>query len=147
MYKKIMIATDGSELSDKALHQGLALASSLNASVLITRVIPRYPTAYFEGAVMLDPQSIARIEASWHKEGELSMQKALELAAAKAVKARSSLITSDFVAESLITTAKKHKCDLIVMASHGYKAFKRLLLGSETLNVLTHSHIPVLVLR
>jgi nucleotide-binding universal stress UspA family protein len=147
MYKKIMIAADGSELSEKALHQGLALASSLNASVLITRVIPRYPTAYFEGAVALDPQSIARIEASWHKEAEALMHKALELASVKAVKARSSLVTSDFVAETLVNTAKKHKCDLIVMASHGYKAFKRLLLGSETLNVLTHSHIPVLVLR
>jgi nucleotide-binding universal stress UspA family protein len=147
MYKKIMIATDGSELSDKAVHQGLELASSLNASVIVTRVIPRYPTAYFEGAVVLDPQSIARIEASWHKEGEQSMQKALDLAAKKAVKARTSLVTSDFVAESLINAAKKHRCDLIVMASHGYKAFRRLLLGSETLNVLTHSHIPVLVLR
>jgi nucleotide-binding universal stress UspA family protein len=137
MYKKIMIATDGSELSDKAVHQGLELASSLNASVVVTRVIPRYPTAYFEGAVVLDR----------HKEGEQSMQKALDLAAKKAVKARTSLVTSDFVAESLINAAKKHRCDLIVMASHGYKAFRRLLLGSETLNVLTHSHIPVLVLR
>ncbi|MNV41829.1 Universal stress protein family protein [compost metagenome] len=54
---------------------------------------------------------------------------------------------SDLVAEAIISAAKKHKCDLIVMASHGRKGLKRLLLGSETQHVLTHSHIPVLVLR
>jgi nucleotide-binding universal stress UspA family protein len=54
---------------------------------------------------------------------------------------------SDLVAEAVISAAKKHKCDLIVMASHGRKGIKRLLLGSETQHVLTHSHIPVLVLR
>ena len=53
----------------------------------------------------------------------------------------------DLIAEAVIAAAKKHKCDLIVMASHGRKGIKRLLLGSETQHVLTHSHIPVLVLR
>jgi nucleotide-binding universal stress UspA family protein len=51
------------------------------------------------------------------------------------------------VSEAVIAAAKKHKCDLIVMASHGRRGIKRLLLGSETQLVLTHSHVPVLVLR
>jgi nucleotide-binding universal stress UspA family protein len=54
---------------------------------------------------------------------------------------------SDLVAASIMAAAKKHKCDLIVMASHGRKGIKRILLGSETQQVLTHSAIPVLVLR
>ena len=54
---------------------------------------------------------------------------------------------SDLVSDAIIAAAKKHKCDLIVMASHGRKGIKRLLLGSETQQVLTHSHVPVLVLR
>lgn len=54
---------------------------------------------------------------------------------------------SDLIAESIITCAKKNKCDLIVMASHGRKGLKRLLLGSETTHVLTHSQVPVMVLR
>lgn len=54
---------------------------------------------------------------------------------------------SDLVAEAVIAAAKKYKCDLIVMASHGRRGVKRLLLGSETQHVLTHSQIPVLVLR
>jgi nucleotide-binding universal stress UspA family protein len=56
-------------------------------------------------------------------------------------------VKSDLIAESIIATAKRSKCDLIVMASHGRKGLKRLLLGSETQHVLTHSTIPVLVLR
>jgi nucleotide-binding universal stress UspA family protein len=147
MYKKILIATDGSDLSDKAVDAGIELASSLNARLVIARVVPHYPTAYFEGAVVLKPEDTARIEQAWHKEAELRVERACERAAKKAVKASADVIASDLVAESLIAAAKKHHCDLIVMASHGYKAIKRLLLGSETLNVLTHSHIPVLVLR
>lgn len=147
MYKKILIATDGSELGDKAVNAGIDLASSLNARVVIARVVPRYPTAYFEGAVVLMPKDVARIESQWQEEAEKTLARAIERAAAKGLKASSVLFKSDFVAESLIATAKKNRCDLIVMASHGHKALKRLLLGSETLNVLTHTHIPVLVLR
>ena len=73
-----------------------------------------------------------------------SVKKAAE---AKGVKARAITKMSDLVAESIISAAKKHKCDLIVMASHGRKGVKRLLMGSETQHVLTHSTIPVLVLR
>ena len=68
-------------------------------------------------------------------------------ATSKGVKVKAVTAKSDVVSEAIIATAKKHKCDLIVMASHGRKGVKRLLLGSETQQVLTHSHIPVLVLR
>jgi len=67
--------------------------------------------------------------------------------AAKGLTVKAVTVKSDLVSEAIIATAKKHKCDLIVMASHGRKGVKRLLLGSETQQVLTHSHIPVLVLR
>jgi nucleotide-binding universal stress UspA family protein len=66
---------------------------------------------------------------------------------AKGVKVKAVLAKSDIVSDALIAAAKKHKADLIVMASHGRKGVKRLLLGSETQQVLTHSEIPVLVLR
>jgi nucleotide-binding universal stress UspA family protein len=66
---------------------------------------------------------------------------------AEGVTVKAVIAKSDLVAEAVISAAKKHKCDLIVMASHGRKGIKRLLLGSETQHVLTHSHIPVLVLR
>ena len=65
----------------------------------------------------------------------------------KGVNVTTAVVKSDMVAEAIIATAKKHECDLIVMASHGRRGIKRLLLGSETQHVLTDSHIPVLVLR
>ena len=63
------------------------------------------------------------------------------------VKVKPVTVKSDLISEAIIATAKRNKCDLIVMASHGRRGIKRLLLGSETQQVLTHSHIPVLVLR
>ncbi len=147
MFKKILIATDGSSLGDKAVNAGIELASGLKASIFVARIVPRYPLAYFEGAVVLLPDEVARIESQWQSDAEKTLNRACALALRHAVKATPVNVKSDLVAEALISAAKKHKCDVIVMASHGYKAFKRLLLGSETLNVLTHSHIPVLVLR
>ena len=67
---------------------------------------------------------------------------------AKGVRSAQAIVMkSNHVAESIIATAKNQQCDLIVMASHGRRSFARLLMGSETLHVLTHSHVPVLVLR
>jgi nucleotide-binding universal stress UspA family protein len=66
---------------------------------------------------------------------------------AKGVIVKAITSKSDLVSDAIIAAAKKHKCDLIVMASHGRNGVKRLLLGSETQLVLTHSTIPVLVLR
>jgi nucleotide-binding universal stress UspA family protein len=68
-------------------------------------------------------------------------------AKAAGVKATGVLANSDLVAESVIATAKKYKCDLIVMASHGRKGLERVLLGSETRHVLARGSVPVLVLR
>jgi nucleotide-binding universal stress UspA family protein len=147
MFKKILITTDGSDLANKAVDSGIALASSLNAKIVFLRVVPRYPTAYFEGAVVLKPSDIGRIEEQWNSQAQKTLDDACEKAMRHAVKASAVTVKSDLVAESVIATAKKQKCDVIVMASHGYKGFKRMLMGSETLNVLTHTHIPVLVLR
>ena len=111
------------------------------------KVVPRYPMSYFEGSVALAPQEVGRIEKQWAEEGQ-SVVDAVKLAAEKkGLKARAVTVRSDLVAESVIATARKYKCDLIIMASHGRKGLKRVLLGSETQHVLTHSHVPVLVLR
>ena len=63
------------------------------------------------------------------------------------VKAKAITVRSNLVAEAILAVARKNKCDLVVMASHGRKGLKRLLLGSETQHVLTHGEVPVLVLR
>ncbi|MGD9775126.1 universal stress protein [Diaphorobacter sp.] len=147
MYQRILIATDGSPLSDKAVESGLGLASLTGASVVALKVVPRYPRSYFEGGLPVDQDDIKRIEKQWSDAAQELVNKVKLRGTDEGVSVKAVVAKSDLVAEAVIAAAKKHKCDLIVMASHGRKGIKRLLLGSETQHVLTHSHIPVLVLR
>jgi nucleotide-binding universal stress UspA family protein len=147
MYEKILVTTDGSTLSKKAVSSAIALAALTGASLVAIKVVPRYPQSYFEGGLALQAAEVGRIEQQWADEGQAVVDEVKKLAELEGVKTRALTIKSDVVSDAIISAAKKHKCDLIVMASHGRKGVKRLLLGSETHQVLTHSHIPVLVLR
>ena len=147
MYKRILIATDGSPLSDKAVAHGLSLAALSGATVVALKVVPRYPRSYFEGGVPVDLNDAKRIEKQWSEAAQSMVDGVKAEGGAQGVTVKAVVAKSDLVAEAVIAAAKKHHCDLIVMASHGRKGIKRLLLGSETQHVLTHSHIPVLVLR
>ncbi|MFZ9297347.1 MAG: universal stress protein [Hylemonella sp.] len=147
MYRKILVATDGSSLSKKAVNQAIALAQLMGAELVAFKVVPRYPQTYFEGGVALAASEVSRIEKQWADHGQAVVDAVAKSAKAKGVAVKAVIAKSDLVSEAVIAAAKKNKCDLIVMASHGRRGIKRLLLGSETQQVLTHSHIPVLVLR
>ncbi|HSV51954.1 MAG TPA: universal stress protein [Burkholderiaceae bacterium] len=147
MYQRILVATDGSNLSRKAVNSAIALASTLSADLVALKVVPRYPESYFEGSLAMSNQDVARVERQWAENGMAIVEAVKVKAEAEGVKTKAVTLKSDMVAESVIATARKNKCDLIVMASHGRRGIKRLLLGSETQQVLTQSHIPVLVLR
>jgi nucleotide-binding universal stress UspA family protein len=95
----------------------------------------------------VDANDVKRIESQWGDAAQAMVDGVKAQGDAQGVAVKAVIAKSDLVAEAIISAAKKHKCDLIVMASHGRKGLKRLLLGSETQHVLTHSHIPVLVLR
>jgi len=147
MYKRILVATDGSTLSKKAVTNAIALAATCGAELVALKVVPRYPQAYFEGSIPLSASEVSRIEGQWTEAAKAALDAVQKTAKAKGVVSKGVTVKSDVVSDAIIATAKKHKADLIVMASHGRKGIKRLLLGSETQQVLTHSHIPVLVLR
>ncbi len=147
MYQRILVATDGSTLSKKAVASAIAMAQLTGAELVALKVVPRYPQSYFEGGLALPASDIARVEKQWAEHGQAVVDAVSKSATSKGVKVKAVTAKSDVVSEAIIATAKKHKCDLIVMASHGRKGIKRLLLGSETQQVLTHSHVPVLVLR
>lgn len=147
MYERILVATDGSTLSKKASRSAVALASALGARLVALYVAPRYPVSYFEGSVTMSPQEVGRIEKQWADKGQAVVDAVVLAADASGVVASGFVAQSDLVAEAVMAAARKHKCDLIVMASHGRKGLKRILLGSETQHVLTHSSVPVLVLR
>ena len=147
MYNRILIATDGTELSDKAVHAGLDLAALCGASVLALKVVSHYPRSYLEGSDLLDIKEAKRIEEQWTQQAQTLLDGVKAFGHERKVSVTTQIAHSDLVAESIVEAAKKHDCDLIVMASHGRKGLQRLLLGSETQHVLTHSPIPVLVLR
>ncbi len=147
MYKKILVATDGSTLSKKAVSTAIDLAALCEAELVAVKVIPRYPQSYFEGGLALQAVEVSRVEKQWAEDGQAIVDAVQQAALTKGVKAKAVTVKSDLVSDAIIAAARKHKCDLIVMASHGRRGIKRLLLGSETQLVLTHSHVPVLVLR
>ena len=147
MYQRILIATDGSPLSRKAIAHGLALAALARARVIAIKVVPRYPKRFLDGALPLTTLEIKGVEDEWAAQAQALMREVKDEGTDAGVLVKTLVVKADLVAEAIIAAAKKHDCDLIVMASHGRRGVKRVLLGSETQNVLTHSDVPVLVLR
>ena len=147
MYTRILVATDGSKLSKRAVTQAMELAQSCKSELVVLQVVPPYPISYFEGGIVLDVEEIKRIEAQWADNGQAVVDAVKKTATAKGITCKAVVSKSDVVSNAIIATAKKHACDLIVMASHGRRGIKRLLLGSETQQVLTHTTTAVLVVR
>lgn len=147
MYRCILVATDGSELAQKAVQHAIGLADLTGAVVVALSVVPPYPETYFEGAASLAAAEIARIEKHWEEKARDTVMAVQSAGQLREVKVKPLTITSDDVGQTIIEQAKCHHCDLIVMASHGRSGLSRLLLGSQTQHVITHSHTPVLVLR
>ena len=147
MYQRILVATDGSALSKKAVKHAISLAASTGASLVALKVVPRYPVSFFDGSATLSVETVSEAEKKWVTDAESQLDAVVKEAQSAGVKAKTAVVKSDLIAESIIAAAKKHKADIVVMASHGRKGIKRILLGSEALAVLTHSEVPVLSLR
>lgn len=149
MYKHILIPTDGSDLSKKAIKQGVAFAKSLRAKVTAVTVSPTYH-AFFH-AFAAEPLMVTDTEQEYRKDSAAQAKKILDVAknAAKIAGIRFEGVhaVNDQPYKAIISTASRKGCDLIFMASHGWKGLSALILGSETNKVLTHSKIPVLVCR
>lgn len=147
MYKKILVATDGSKLSKKAVEAASRLAADFDAVLTIVRVVPPYAKSFFDGSSILSIQEMTAIEKEWADKAQDSLDQLLKTTVDKHISANTVITKSSNVSDALLKVAKKSKAELIVMASHGRGGIKRVLLGSETLQVLTHSEIPVLVIR
>ena len=147
MYQRILVTTDGSALSKKAVKSAISLAALCGAELVALTVVPRYPQSYFEGGIALQAEEVGRVEKQWADDGQSVVEAVKKAAQAKGVVTQAMTVKSDVVSDAILAAAKKLQCDLLVMASHGRKGIKRLLLGSETQHVLTHATIPVLVLK
>jgi len=148
MYKRVLVATDGSALSEQAVSAAIDLALLTHAELVSVNVAHIEPVGYFEGSMMLSQRDIQAAQAHSDQLAQQLVDRVTATAVAKGVRNPQGIVMkSNQVAEAIIATAKNQQCDLIVMASHGRRSLARLLMGSETLHVLTHSHVPVLVLR
>lgn len=145
MYAHILIASDGSDLAQRAVEQGLALAKALNAKVTAVTVTEPWTAAVSgEWAVAFPVEEYEKATAA---NAEKILSGVQAAAASLGVICDGVHVKDQYAAEGIVEEAKARGCDLIVMASHGRKGIKRLLLGSETQHVLAHSALPVLVLR
>jgi nucleotide-binding universal stress UspA family protein len=145
MFKHILIPTDGSDLSNKAIRYGIELAKASNAKVTgITVTTPFHVFA-------TDPDTIADTPDSYRKRTSAAATKYLthlkDAAAAIGVTCAVVHAEHEHPYIAIIDSASKNGCDLIAMASHGRRGITAVVLGSETVKVLTHSKIPVLVYR
>jgi len=146
MFKSILIPTDGSELSQRAVKIAMELAQLHQARVTAIHVIPDYHLLIaYEGA--FDPVTEERIEEEAKTRAEGYLAYVRKCAQEAGVPCDTVCETSDHPYDAILKIADARHCDLIVMTSHGRKGLAAVLLGSETRKVLTHTKKPVLIVR
>ncbi len=145
MYKRILLPTDGSDASRRAVLSGVDFARSMGAEVVAMTATPAFH-AFTTRADMLE-QTPEEYAQSSRERGQRMLDEVAAVARDAGVPCTSVQRVSDNPYEAIISAARENRCDLIVMASHGHRGIKGLLLGSETQKVLVHSAIPVLVHR
>ena len=145
MYKCILIPTDGSTLSRKAVRAGLQLAKALRACVVGVHVRTRF--TYIDPPEFGTGAEIDKLRASAEKKQDRVLAGFERAAKAAQVRCSTERLRGDPLWRAVLEAAGKHQCDLIVIASHGRGALHGLVRGSETASLLSRSRIPVLVLR
>lgn len=144
MFKKILLPTDGSELSDKAIAGAVDFAKALGASIVGMTAVEPYSYANLSE---YQPEAPEDYEARSAKLAAARLAKIADVAAKRGVKAETTSVHSFAPYEAIIKVATDQGCDLIFLSSHGRRGLDALLLGSETQKVLTHTKIPVMVYR
>lgn len=147
MFKHILIATDGSPASNKAAKAGIALAGALGAKVTAYCAVEQLQAIYADEGYMMDQKMIDGFEESALTAGQKRADAIGKMANAASVPFASVVAKAATPYEGIIAAAKKRKCDVIFMASHGRRGLSKLIMGSVTQKVLTHSRIPVVVYR
>ena len=148
MYTHILISTDGSELAQKGIDHGLSLADETGSKVTIITVTGQSPVPSISasgwGMAGMDPDRLKDANTR-HAQAILSAAKAA--AEEMGLTVETLHISNTSPAAAIVDAAKTQGCDLVVMASHGYRGIKRVLLGSQTTEVIATAHIPVLVVH
>ena len=144
MFKHILVPTDGSELSQKAIDGAIDLARTVGARITAYACLPQYPYSPFAEVIVEQPDDFLERSEREAREHLDEVQDAAHRAGV-ACTSRTSVHPSPYL--GIIEAAESAGCDVIFMASHGRKGLGSLLIGSETQRVLTHTQIPVIVYR
>jgi nucleotide-binding universal stress UspA family protein len=145
MHRHILIPTDGSALSEKAIDYGMALAKSVNAKVTVLTVSAPFHVFAVEPGMVTD--TLEQYQKRTAALAAKYLNVAKEAALAAGVSCETMHVEHDQPYLAIIDAATRKSCDLIAMASHGRRGISAIVLGSEAVKVLTHSTIPVLVFR
>jgi nucleotide-binding universal stress UspA family protein len=145
MYTNILIPTDGSELAGKAVRHGLALAQRLGAKV--TALTVSLPFHTFTTDTQMIEDTPVQYRARIQRHADKTLGTVANAARAAEIACEIVHVEHEHPYQAIIDTADANACDLIVMASHGRRGIAAIVLGSETVKVLTHCKIPVLVHR
>jgi len=144
MFKHILIPTDGSPLSDQAITYGANLAKEAGARVTVLQVTQPFSMVLTNPGFAPVPDTFRQqYEAAWRD----ALQRTKDSLASKGLNCGVQQVEHESVHEAIIDAVKRENCDLILMASHGRRGLTAVVLGSETVKVLTHSPVPVLVYR
>lgn len=145
MFKTILVPTDGSALSDKAVRTAVEFAQLTGARLVGLSVAEPFPySPMSEGAITIDASAY---QEQMLELARLNVKKIADAANAANVRCETHVRQSFSPYEEITDIANLQGCDVIIMASHGRKGLNKLFLGSETQKVLAHSTLPVLVIR
>ena len=144
MYQHILVPTDGTEITHKAVQAAIGLAQLCGATLSTLAAKEPFPYSAISEMQPVPPQEFfdaqERIAAA-------RVKTVVDQASAAGIVCTGATVEALHPWEAILDHAKTHQCDLIVMASHGRRGLSAILLGSETQRVLTHSSLPVLVIR
>lgn len=144
MYKRILVPTDGSDLSSKAVKSATQLAKLTGAALVGVSVKEPFPYSAVSEMQPVPPQEFYDAQERLARQ---HLEAASRITQAAGLTLEPVTVEALHPWEAILDLAKSHDCDLIVMASHGRRGLSALLLGSETQKVLTHGNLPVLVVR
>ena len=147
LYHHLLVPTDGSELSEKAVQQAVSLGHSLGASITFFHVQSSFPISLVGVGELVDPNTVSALVQAARDGAEQILAAAVATAKAAGVVSDQDTVVHSMPYAAIVEAAGRHGADLIVMASHARRGLEGVLLGSETHKVLTHSSCPVLVVR
>jgi nucleotide-binding universal stress UspA family protein len=147
MYKNILVPTDGSTLSHRTIRDAAKMAKKLGATLTGFHVAPTYHIEVYGDYIPPDLITPQQHALNAKKAAQRHLEVVKKAAAANGVRCSTYYVLSEFPADAIVKAARRYKCDLVYMGSHGRSGLSKLLLGSQTSKVLSQSRIPVLVHR